>query len=282
MDFDELWANLGAEVLATLQEFRSRIAELVVVEKEDHTLLTQADLSVEALISKGIRLFEPNACILAEESWADARHDSDVSRGRVWIIDPIDGTAEFVRPDRAEFCSVVCVLDEGQPMEALVVAPELGVGRSPLVMTASRTGGVAFVNGHRARLNADGPPSFSASITRSSAEAARPFERAMAEAGYNLKTRTTSQTLDMVRTALNLRGLAAAGTRFDLFYRRDQKVWDGVAGLCFGEVAHLTNADLTGARRLPVNSRLLAVAEPTFDVTVLGRPEAVEWFSRIQ
>lgn len=282
MDFGGLWTEFGAEVLAALQEFRNRVAELVVVEKEDHTLLTQADLSVEALISTRIRLFDPAACILAEESWASALRDSETGPGRVWIIDPIDGTAEFVRPDRVEFCSVVCLVDEGEPMEALVVAPELGVDRTPLVMTASRTDGSAFVNGRRASLNTDGPPSFSASVTRSSTEAARPFEPAMVEAGYTLKTRTTSQTLDMVRTALNLQGLASAETRFDLFFRRDQKVWDGVAGLCFGEVAGLVNADLTGARRLPLERRFLAVAEPTLDATVMGRPEAVEWFTRIR
>src|SRR5207248_6465678 len=85
------------------------------------------------------------------------------------------GTAEFVRPDRVEFCSVVCLLDDGEPMEALVVAPELGIGRTPLVMTASRTHAGAFVNGRPAALNADAPPTLSASVTRSSTESARRF-----------------------------------------------------------------------------------------------------------
>jgi len=282
VDFGELWAELGAEVLVTLREFRGRIAELAVVEKDDHTLLTQADLFVEALISEKIRLFDPEARIIAEESGNSAPLDPDIGRGRVWIIDPIDGTAEFVRSDRVEFCSVTCMVDRGEPMEALVVAPELGVGRAPLVMTASRTGGAAFVNGRRASLNADGPPTFFASVTRSSSESPRPFEPAMTEAGYTLKTRTTSQTLDMVRTALDLQGLASAGNRFDLFFRRDQKVWDGVAGLCFGQVAGLVSVDLAGARRLPIENRILAAAQPVFDSTVMGRSETVEWFTRIQ
>src|SRR5205823_7039357 len=111
VDLGGVWAEFGAEVLAALQGFRSRVAELDVAEKEDNTLLTQADLFVESLISERIRLFEPDACIVAEESWGGARRDCDTGRSRVWIVDPIDGTAEFVRPDRVEFCSVGCLLD---------------------------------------------------------------------------------------------------------------------------------------------------------------------------
>ncbi|MFV2103221.1 hypothetical protein [Micromonospora sp. LOL_024] len=51
----------------------------------------------------------------------------------------------------------------------------------------------------------------------------------MIEAGYTLTTRTTSQTLDMLRTALDLTDLAPDTPRFGLFYRLRQKVWDSRA-----------------------------------------------------
>ncbi|MGC5052230.1 inositol monophosphatase family protein [Micromonospora sp. DT48] len=277
MNLDPLWTDLTNELLDILAAYRSRIAELDVREKTDRTLLTEADLAVEDMVITRIRAVDPEARVLAEESGSGAwRPGEDEEPERIWVIDPIDGTAEFVNPRSVEFCSVVCLLERREPVAALIVAPELGDDGNPIVVVGSRADGTITVNGRPAAYNTG--PVRVASLTRSARSEAPPHETAMTEAGYALKTRTTSQTLDMVRTALNLTGFATNAPRFDLFYRPRQKVWDGLAGLCLGEIVGLMSTDVKGKRHLPVPMETLAQPEPTFASTVMGRPEAVEWF----
>lgn len=282
MQLGRLWAELGQDIGAKLGGFRSRLAELDITEKEDRTLLTEADTAVQEMIVQRVREFEPAAHIVAEESGGEQwRSGSEPLPERIWVIDPIDGTAQFVREDSIEYCSVIVVLEDLEPAHALVVAPELGVGRSSLVLTASRADGTVTVNGNPAQINKGDSTRPAASVTRSGETLPRPFEQVMTAAGYSLKTRTTSQTLDMVRTALDLSALTDDPVRFDLFFRTEQKIWDGLAGLCFGATTGLRHADLSGSPRVPVGPEILARSEPTFTSTVMGIPEAVAWFVKI-
>ena len=67
-------------------------------------------------------------------------------------------------------------------------------------------------------------------LTRSKDEPSRSLESGLAKIGYQLKTRTTSQTLDMVRTALDIAEFTDPPLpQFRLFVRTNQKVWDGLA-----------------------------------------------------
>jgi fructose-1,6-bisphosphatase/inositol monophosphatase family enzyme len=282
MQFARLWAELGTDIERMLGAFRGRLAELDVVEKSDHTLLTEADTAIQNMIVEHIRSHDTHAHIVAEETSDDQwRSGSAPLPERVWVIDPIDGTAQFVRDDRVEYCSVVVVLENLEPVHALVVAPELGAGRSALTLTAARADRTVTVNGAPAKANTARAGGSSASVTRSSGTEPRPFEQTMTEAGYALKTRTSSQTLDMVRTALDLSELTDDPVRFDLFFRTEQKIWDGLAGLCFGAVTGMAQADISGSPRVPVSQEILAQPEPTFPSTVMGIPEAVTWFVKL-
>jgi 3'(2'), 5'-bisphosphate nucleotidase len=282
MPLAQLWAELGNDVQGMLSTFRGRLADLNVTEKNDRTLLTEADTAIQDMIVERIRGYEPDAHIVAEELGGEQwRSGSDPLPERVWVIDPIDGTAQFVQDDKVEYCSVVVALEDLEPAHALVVAPELGAGRSPLVLTASRADRTVTVNGMPAQVNGGGAAGRAASVTRSGGTQPRHFERVMTAAGYSLKTRTTSQTLDMVRTALDLSDVTDEAVRFDLFFRPEQKIWDGLAGLCFGAATGMANADLSGSPRVPVSPEILTQSEPTFSSTVMGFPEAVTWFVKI-
>jgi 3'(2'), 5'-bisphosphate nucleotidase len=93
-----------------------------------------------------------------------------------------------------------------------------------------------------------------------------------------VKSRTTSQTIDMVRTVVDVEALTEPPlTRFDLFWRREQKLWDGAAGLCLGAAAGLRSCDEHGDM-LPLNPTFLSAPAPTFSSNVTGRPETVAWF----
>ncbi|MFV2020477.1 inositol monophosphatase family protein [Micromonospora sp. LOL_023] len=278
--FGELWSTLAGQLPLSIQKYRNQLPSLHVTEKPDRTLLTKADLEVEALIVKAIRAADPGAQIIAEESG----NLSEVAQTpeQVWVIDPIDGTAEFVRPDRREFCSVICLLERGEPVTTLVVAPELGHDRTPLIVFADRAAHVLTVNGQPCQSGRNPNRPRWASVTRSSGSAPHPFEPLMAGAGFDLKTSTTSQTIDMLRTSVDLTDMTDLPMpQFDLFYRKDQKIWDGVAGLCLGAATGLTSVDNTGSSRTPVEREILSHKTPSFDSTIMGLPEAVEWFLEI-
>jgi 3'(2'), 5'-bisphosphate nucleotidase len=284
-DLDELWSALTTEVAAVLHGYRERIETLPVSTKPDRTLLTEAeaDVEVETLIAARIREFDPTAVVIGEEDGREgerAEVAAAVRDGRlIFVIDPIDGTAEFVRAGHREFASVVCVLRDLRPAGAFVLAPELGYGSTPVVVTGDRQAGTVRVNGVElaGRAPATGP--LWASVTRRTGTEPRAYEAHLEEAGYQIKTETTSQTLDMVRTAIDLSPYSdAVPANFDLFYRPQQKIWDGLAGLCLGETVGLRSSDRTGAARLPVDAATLSAAVPTFDDTILGVPEAVESF----
>ncbi|MEV4615896.1 inositol monophosphatase family protein [Kitasatospora sp. NPDC049258] len=278
MTVTSLWGTLEARLLPVFAEYRSRIAELPVEVKPDRTLLTEADVAVQKLIIDALRELEGDAVIIAEEDErAGVRAEVAASSGRVWVVDPIDGTAEFVRAERTEFCSVVCLLEDWAPVAAFVLAPELGAGRTPLVVTADVRRGQVELNGKPA-----GAASTRwISATRSAGDPPRPFDAAAEREGYRLKLRTTSQTLDMVRTVVDLADRTdPPAPGFDLFWRRDQKVWDGLAGLCLGAAAGLHSSDESG-EPLPLGPELLSRAEPVFESTVMGRRETVEWFLEV-
>ncbi|MDV9174083.1 inositol monophosphatase family protein [Streptomyces sp. W16] len=279
MSVAPLWDELTERLLPVFTTYRSHLADLPVEVKADNTLLTEADVAVQRIIVDAIRATEPDAAIIAEEDERQGPRE-EVARagGRVWVIDPIDGTAEFVQEKRVEFCSVVCLLEDWQPVSAFVLAPELGSGGTPIVVTG---------DARTRRLTLDGaviePPSDPRedrwlSATRSAGALPRDFDRAAEETGFLLKTRTTSQTLDMVRAAVDLSGRTAPSLPpFELFWRRRQKVWDGIAGLCLGAAAGLRHCAEDG-EPLPLTPSFLSRAEPVFASTVMGRPDIVSWF----
>ncbi|GAA1959250.1 inositol monophosphatase family protein [Kitasatospora viridis] len=274
---DTFWSDLEERLLPLFTDYRDRLADLPVHLKADHTLLTEADVAAQSLIVQHIRGLEPDAVIIAEEDErSTVRDEVAQSDGRVWVIDPIDGTAEFVQQGHSEFCSVVCLLEDWRPSAAFVLAPELGAGRSPLRVTADVASRTVRIGGRPAPMPTATGQWISA--TRSAGTPPRVFDSAAERAGYRLKLRTTSQTVDMLRTAIDLGATTDPPLpSFDLFWRRKQKLWDGAAGIAIGTALGLRSADEHG-EPLPFGPEFLSAATPTFESSVMGHPEAVAWF----
>jgi 3'(2'), 5'-bisphosphate nucleotidase len=269
VDVAGLWDELEDSLTPVLGWYRSRVRELSVQRKPDRTLVSEADIATQEHLISRILAIDPSATILAEENTALAPwHDARLyHRGSVWIIDPIDGTSEFVRPDRFEYCCVVCLLEGLRPVAAFILAPEIGVGHGRVCVRMAGDGHPIEVNGETT--SAVTTVARRASVTRSSV-APRPWEQRLRDAGYELKTRTTSQTLDMVRTCVDLSGCTEPSLPpFGLFYREDQKVWDGAAGMCLARAAGLRVTDRHGREREVVDAPL-GEDEPRFDSTLVA------------
>lgn len=92
--------------------------------KKDDSPVTEADEAAEAVILAGLKSLTPDIPVVAEESVA-AGHVPDVSGGRFWLVDPLDGTKEFINRN-GEFTVNIALIDGGVPVLGVVYAPAIG------------------------------------------------------------------------------------------------------------------------------------------------------------
>ncbi len=91
--------------------------------KDDASPVTEADEAAEAVILKGLARIAPDIPVIAEESVA-AGHIPDVSGGRFWLVDPLDGTKEFINRN-GEFTVNIALIENGTPVLGVVYAPAI-------------------------------------------------------------------------------------------------------------------------------------------------------------
>ncbi|WP_342319245.1 histidinol-phosphatase [Corynebacterium mayonis] len=101
----------------TLERFEA--ADLSVESKPDMTPVTDADLAVERALREKLTQARPFDTIVGEEFGGDA-----VFQGRQWVIDPIDGTKNFVRGVPV-WATLIALLVDGEPVVGVVSAPAL-------------------------------------------------------------------------------------------------------------------------------------------------------------
>jgi histidinol-phosphatase len=111
----------GNADLISLDRFQS--LDLQVTTKPDRTPVTDADQAVERSIRAGIESARPHDAILGEE-YGEQAGDA-ASAGRQWIIDPIDGTANFLRGVPI-WATLIALVVDGVPVVGVVSSPALG------------------------------------------------------------------------------------------------------------------------------------------------------------
>lgn len=120
MDFDKMMVTLRKLAL----EAGDRIMEIYaspdfeVKSKADQSPVTEADEAADALISAGLRAAYPDAALVTEEQ--SATHD--LKARDFFIVDPLDGTKEFVRR-RGDFTVNIAWVENGVPVRGVVYAP---------------------------------------------------------------------------------------------------------------------------------------------------------------
>lgn len=91
--------------------------------KSDGSPVTPADLAADAVLRAHLQLHFPDDAILSEEGARDPRR---ATATRVWIIDPIDGTSEFVKGSQ-EWAVQVALSIDGELRLGIVAIPREGV-----------------------------------------------------------------------------------------------------------------------------------------------------------
>ncbi len=96
-----------------------------VQHKEDDSPLTLADLESQRIILAALSDLTPDVPVLSEESaeqpWSERRHWKDL-----WVVDPLDGTREFVKRN-GEFTINIALVVDHEPVLGIVSAPALGL-----------------------------------------------------------------------------------------------------------------------------------------------------------
>jgi myo-inositol-1(or 4)-monophosphatase len=106
--------------------------EIAAEYKSGHDPVTEADTAVDAVLRK--ELLRGDEGWLSEESVDDL---SRLNRNRVWVVDPLDGTREFVA-GIPEFCVSVAMVENGEPVVGGICNPatnELFLGSLDLGIT---------------------------------------------------------------------------------------------------------------------------------------------------
>lgn len=94
-----------------------------VVIKADASPVTAADGAAEAVILAALARLAPGVPVVAEESVAAGRIPA--TAGRFFLVDPLDGTKEFIRRN-GEFTVNVALIEDGVPVMGVVHAPAMG------------------------------------------------------------------------------------------------------------------------------------------------------------
>jgi 3'(2'), 5'-bisphosphate nucleotidase len=103
---------------------RVHAAPFDVRQKDDKTPVTEADLAAERVILAILREAHPEIPIVSEEL-VDAE-GLPPSTSRFWVVDPLDGTREFIAGN-GEFAVLIGLVEEGRPVLGVVHGPALGV-----------------------------------------------------------------------------------------------------------------------------------------------------------
>lgn len=101
----------------TLDRFEA--SDLRVKSKPDMTPVSDADVAVEEVLRERLAEARPGDSIVGEEFGGET-----VFEGRQWVIDPIDGTKNFVRGVPV-WATLISLLVDGQPVLGVVSAPAL-------------------------------------------------------------------------------------------------------------------------------------------------------------
>ena len=113
--------NIGWQASKRIMEIYQQTIE--ISNKDDGSPLTQADMASHHLIMDTLGALLPDSVIISEEN-ADLDTMKWNNPQQFWLIDPLDGTKEFINRN-GEFTINIALIDAGQPVLGMVCAPAL-------------------------------------------------------------------------------------------------------------------------------------------------------------
>ncbi|EKA7390751.1 3'(2'),5'-bisphosphate nucleotidase CysQ [Vibrio parahaemolyticus] len=93
--------------------------------KSDETPVTSADIAAHKLITERLSELTPDIPVLSEEA-ADISLEQRAQWQRYWLVDPLDGTQEFIARS-GDFATIIALIDNNKPTMGVVYGPVSGV-----------------------------------------------------------------------------------------------------------------------------------------------------------
>jgi myo-inositol-1(or 4)-monophosphatase len=217
------------EASALIVQAYARPDRMKVFEKGPNDFVTDVDQLVEEVLISHLRKAYPDHSFMAEESGVQEGKDKDT----VWIIDPIDGTRNFVMGIPHCAISMAC-MQRGKLQHAVVVDPVKNEE-----FTASKGSG-AQLNGNRMRIGTRAK--LEGGVVGLSCAGLRNYERML---DLQAKLRGVAGGIRcMGSTALDLAWTAAG--RLDAGWTSGVSPWDSAAGMLLVQEAGGFVSDLKG------------------------------------
>jgi 3'(2'), 5'-bisphosphate nucleotidase len=126
LDDDDLIAVLRLIAERAGQVIMTHYAEGAAIEvrsKDDDSPVTDADEAAETFILQALETLTPEIPVVSEEAMA-AGARPDISGGLFWLVDPLDGTKEFLARND-EFTVNIALIQDGAPVAGVVHAPAM-------------------------------------------------------------------------------------------------------------------------------------------------------------
>ncbi len=250
----QIAADAGREILSHYDD------EIPVDYKADDSPLTQADRAAHHLIVDRLRAAFPDVPVLSEES-----DPADIAErrswSRFWLVDPLDGTKEFIKKT-GQFTVNIALIEDGEAVEGVVYVP------AQRVTYFARRGDGAFRQDGEAEAEAIAVRSAAperltvvASRDHAGPEVAAILEN-MAEAGVEVESASMGSSLKFC--------LVAEGAA-DLYPRTVPTMeWDTAAAQCIvetagGQVTTLGGARLSYNKQSLRNPSIMTAGDPSLD-----------------
>ncbi|HEX9259236.1 MAG TPA: inositol monophosphatase family protein [Acidimicrobiales bacterium] len=204
-------------------------------------MVTEFDHASESLIVAALRAGRPDDAIVGEEG-----SDHGGTSGISWLVDPIDGTTNYLYALPGYAVSIAAADDEG-PLIGVVAIPTLGE-----VFSAVRGGG-AFLDGHRIRASAKTDVATALLATGFSYDPATRVRQA------GVVGRLIGSVRDIRRFGAASADLCyVACGRVDAYFERGLGPWDMAAGVLIAREAGAVTTDFAGGPVVP--DQVLAAA----------------------
>jgi 3'(2'), 5'-bisphosphate nucleotidase len=119
-------SSLAQSLMPIVEQASAAIMQIydgafAVERKEDNSPLTLADLESQRVIIEGLKRLTPGIPVLSEESAAASWAERQTWR-ELWVVDPLDGTREFVKRN-GEFTINIALVVQHEPVLGVVSAP---------------------------------------------------------------------------------------------------------------------------------------------------------------
>lgn len=239
------------------------IASVKVAEKQRNDFVTEVDRAAEEAIISTLRQAYPTHAFLAEESGHSVGNTAQPPKqtphqaDNIWIIDPLDGTTNFIH-GLPHYCVSIALMQRGVVTQALVYDPN----RDEL-FTASKGSG-AFVNDRRIRVSPR------TRIDGSLIGTGFPFRELDDIDRYMTMLKAVSLRAAGVRrpgaAALDLAYVACG--RYDGFFEIGLMPWDVAAGSLLVSEAGGLVGDLAGEADCIFSKQVLAATPKVFSQMV--------------